>query len=166
MSQIRPDSIAFSGIRALYHIRLILTEYWVLGTICSAFGSSLLILLYVKCMVLVLGKHSQRSQRMRYFFATYMTTMMLLSLCQTTVDVAFAVGSIRYLFFTAGNQYFSPRSGQMLLLRFNAPRWANMFDHCQLGHGWVYGECVHLKSRVWLPNYHLRNADLALPGTL
>lgn len=90
----------------MYDIQLLLVENWVLAAICSAFGSGLLLLLYVKCTVLVWNKQNQRSQGMRYFLLAYMTTLMALSLVQTIMISVLSVGSVRRFVAQVGKQYF------------------------------------------------------------
>ncbi|KAF9046186.1 hypothetical protein BJ165DRAFT_1134124 [Panaeolus papilionaceus] len=98
----------------MYNNQLLMVENWVLAAICSAFGCGLLVLLYVKCMVLVWNKQSQRSRGMRYFLLTYMTTMMSLSLIQTTATGVFVIGSVRRLVAQVGSEYFSLEKAECL----------------------------------------------------
>ncbi|KAF9046189.1 hypothetical protein BJ165DRAFT_1134207 [Panaeolus papilionaceus] len=89
-----------------YYIQLSWVENWVIAAICSAFGSGLLVLLYTKCVVLVWTKQSHRSRGMRYFLLAYMTTLMSLSLIQTTMMSLVSVGSVRCFIAQVGRQHF------------------------------------------------------------
>ncbi|PPQ64167.1 hypothetical protein CVT24_008802 [Panaeolus cyanescens] len=95
-----------------YYIQLVMVEEWIFASICSAFGSGLVFLLYGKCISLVFSSRSQRSRAMRYFLAVYMTVMVLFSTIQTIMISVLSIGSVRPLVFEVGTPYFPPEKAQ------------------------------------------------------